>query len=159
MAFQEGDEVRGKDSTLKAKVLKVLDRGYLMVYEQEFGMEMNVHESELVLVQRFDPGFAQQKADIAKPKNLKKRIDLHASKLPSNYRYRPLLQAQCDYAAYQLAIASQESYIQLEIVHGKGQGVLHKKLVQLCQSHPAVKSIKIQKAALELPHAIVIHFR
>ncbi len=159
MAFQEGDEVRGKDSTLKAKVLKVLDRGYLMVYELEFGMEMNVHESELVLVQRFDPGIVQKKEVIAKPKRERRRIDLHENRLPSNYRYQPLLQAQCDYAAYQLAKAVQDACVELEIVHGKGQGVLHKRLLQLCKSHPAVKSIKIQKAALELPHAIVISLR
>ncbi|TNE81336.1 MAG: hypothetical protein EP332_04240 [Bacteroidetes bacterium] len=159
MAFQEGDEVRGKDSTLKAKVLKVLDRGYLMIYELEFGMEMNMHESELVLVQRFDPGFVQTKEAIAKPKNQKRRIDLHEKKLPSNYRYQPLLQAQCDYAVYQLAKAAQESCSELELVHGKGQGVLHQRLMQMCQSHPSVKSLKIQKAALELPHAIVILLR
>lgn len=158
--FQIGDEVRGKDSLIKGKVLKILDAGYLMILESEFEMEMNIHESEVIKAEPIQFTTNKVVKDSVKPKKTgSTRLDLHFEKLPQNYRNEGVLFGQLSFCDYHLAKAIQSGITSMEIIHGKGSGKLHQEILKRIKSNPGVKSYKIQKAALELPHAILVYFR
>ncbi|HCS20869.1 MAG TPA: hypothetical protein DIW47_09990 [Bacteroidetes bacterium] len=178
-SFEVGDEVRGKNTELIGVVLKVLDAGYLMIRESEFDMEMNVHSSELVKT-TLNPLSLKK---TGKPKETKSggaglrpergsgrgkkglgaalRIDLHWEKLPKHNRhaYSTPSEAQIAWCGEQLARALREGIKEVTIIHGKGSGALHKKVMSLLKTYPQIKEMEILKVALEEAHGVRVRLQ
>jgi len=86
-----GNRIRGKNSELVGVVVKVLDAGYLMVHEEEFDMDLNIHHSEVVVDElnpidfiRISPKKEMDQYSKKKSKSL--RIDLHLEKIPDRLK-------------------------------------------------------------------------
>lgn len=171
-SFEVGDEVRGKNTELIGVVLKVLDAGYLMIRESEFDMEMNVHSSEVIKT-TMDPlsiknspkSRNQSPLNLNLNLNLKKgaalRIDLHWEKLPKHnqHAYPTPSEAQIAWCQEQLAKALQQGVREVTIIHGKGSGALHKKVMTLLKTYPQIKEVEVLKAALEDAHGVRVRLR
>jgi|GEM_PF-2093044 len=164
--ISEGDRVRGKNSELVGIVVKVLDAGYLMVHEEEFDMDLNVHQSEVVfdelnpidfyrVVPKKDKGAPSAK----RPQEL--RIDLHLEKIPTRLKgpQIPALESQLQYLQERMAQALQQGCSQLIIIHGKGSGILHQRCMRQLKSYPQCRELKILKVALEAPHGINVRLK
>jgi DNA mismatch repair protein MutS2 len=163
--FKPGDEVRGKDTAIRGKVLKVLDEKWLMVLETEHNMEINLPAEELVKVEitGFDNVWQAPLQDL-KPAKRKSRsylvLDIHWEKIPSGYKNHlsAPLSVQLEYLDRQIAAALQEGYAGVRIIHGKGSGVLRKEVISLLRSKTYIKGLKTIKAALEPAHGTEISF-
>lgn len=163
--FQIGDQVRGKDTELVGVVIKILDAGYLMIRESEYDMDMNVHCSEVVpnqlnpLELRGIPDkYKKEEKAIISSKS--KQVDLHWEKLSQRNKqgYATPMEAQLAYFQLHLNKAKHEGVKELTIIHGKGSGTLHKRILALVRNASQVKGIEILKSALEPPHGILIRF-
>lgn len=171
-SFEVGDEVRGKNSQLIGVVLKILDAGYLMIRESEFDMEMNVHASEVIKT-TMDPlsikhspkSRKQSPLNLNLNLNLKKaaalRVDLHWEKLPKHNKnaYAAPIEAQIAWCREQLAKALREGIKEVTIIHGKGSGALHKRVMALLKTYPQIKEVEVIKAALEEAHGVKVRLR
>ncbi|MHB1277668.1 MAG: Smr/MutS family protein [Bacteroidia bacterium] len=183
-SFEVGDEVRGKNSQLIGVILKILDAGYLMIRESEFDMEMNVHSSEVVKTTLSPLGL--KKTGI--PKDTDKtgsggaglrpergsgrgsgkkglgaalRVDLHWEKLPKRNRnaYSSPIEAQIAWCREQLARGLREGVKEVTIIHGKGSGALHKRVMALLKTYAQIKEVEVLKAALEDAHGVKVRLR
>ena len=162
--FQAGDPVRGKDSELRGVVLKVLDKGWLMVRETEFDMEVNVHSDEVVLSSMPTDKLSYPLAPKEEQPSRKvksQHIDLHLESIPVSIRKRHThpAEAQLEFLRKCLHTCLQQGCSQLEIIHGKGSGNLHKRILELLRNHAQVRYVEPLKAALEKPHGIRVLFR
>lgn len=161
-----GNRIRGKNSELVAVVVKVLDAGYLMVHEEEFDMDLNIHHSEVVIdalnpVDFFRIGPAKKSDQAAKKSPTSMRVDLHLEKIPDRLKgpHIPALESQQYYLKERLATALREGVSQITIIHGKGSGILHKKCLALLKSYPQCRQVKILKVALEAAHGIEVSLK
>lgn len=173
--FEVGDEVRGKNTELIGVVLKVLDEGWLMIRECEFDMEMNVHSSEVVRTtlsplslkktgipkDTAKSGGARERGSERSGKGAALRIDLHWEKLPKHNKnaYPTPAEAQIAWCGEQLARALREGVKEVTIIHGKGSGALHKKVMALLKTYPQIKAIEVLKVALEEAHGVIVRLR
>lgn len=162
--YQVGDAIRGKDTELRGRVLKILDAGYLMILETVFDMEMNIHISEIVK-DNLNPNLIRSGAapkEITKPTSRLQsvRIDLHLEKLPHSYKnMRHALEAQLLFLRDKIAIYLNQGLKEITIIHGKGSGTLHQKIKRLLKDYPQIKEIHELKVALDKPHGIQIKMK
>jgi len=161
-----GNRVRGKNSALVGTVVKVLDAGYLMIHEDEFDMDLNLHHSEVVVdalnpmdLKTFMPKKEVDRSESKRTQNL--RIDLHLEKIPARFKgpHIPALESQKQYLQERLSMALREGISQLTIIHGKGAGTLHKTCLSLINGYPQCRQIKVLKVALESAHGIEVSFK
>lgn len=176
-SFEVGDEVRGKNTELIGVILKVLDAGYLMIRESEFDMEMNVHSSEVVLTtlsplslkktgipkdtKSEGAGLRPDRGSGKSGKGAALRVDLHWEKLPKHNRhaYPTPIEAQIAWCREQLAKALQQGVREVTIIHGKGSGALHKKVMALLKTYPQIREMEVLKVALEEAHGVKVRLR
>lgn len=155
MKFKVGDIVCCTNTSVKGKVLKILDSRHVMLLDDETEMEIDYPIHTLVLVEAshidLTAKAAPNKEDLpSKPSKRNTIIDLHTEKLPKNYRTSPPLHGQLDYLDYQLALAISQKTKQLTIIHGKGSGILRNAVIKRLRSLSQVKHFEDPEKALGL---------
>ena len=144
MELKEGDRVTCANSPLKGTVLKVLGNKHVLVLDNETGMELDYPVKTLI---RIEADISLIKASAPKVKDLPSQprkesitIDLHAEKLPANYRTTPPLSGQLDYFEYAMAKALNGGVKKIQVVHGRGTGKLKQEIVRRLRGYKQVKN-------------------
>lgn len=160
--FQTGDEVCGKDTPFRGRITRVIDYKRVMVWDNEMELEIEMLATSLAPV-RFNNLASFPEPPSSKPVSLsteKKtaRIDLHWEKIPSRFRKNAThrLQDQLDYLEYEFFRLRAQGVSRVQIIHGKGSGMLAGKVQAWLNRLPVVKEKKLLKSALEPPHGIEV---
>ncbi len=159
--FRVGDKVSGLESDLRGTVVKILDAGYLMIHVEEYDMEVNLHEDELVKSDMQATKISSPKPkseDITHHNQMTTTLDLHLGKNKSGSQQHPL-ELQLNKLRSFLSLSVQNRVARITVIHGKGKGRLHQACLQFLRSDKRVKKLEILRAALHEPHGIIVYLR
>lgn len=164
MPLKPGDKAACIHSSLRGTVLKLLGNGYVLLLDDDTGMELDYPESSLV---KIEAGAAQLTAKNPQPKEASNHkgptsitLDLHTEKLPQAYKTTPPLQGQLDYFDYKTALAIRQGVKKITIIHGRGKGALKSAITQRLKALPQVKTFYDPEKVLALKDSkLVVELR